>query len=988
MNAKTCPICQTPIPGHAPGGLCPACVLRGADEPAQEHSEGPSLEEVAAAFPKLEILRLIGHGGMGFVYQARQPDLDRMVALKILSPALRRDPAFEERFAREARVLGKLKHPNIVTLYEHGESGGYFYLMMEYVDGVNLRQAMSAGRFTPEQALAIVPAICDALQSAHAQGVWHRDIKPENILLDKDGRVKIADFGIARILGDPERNFTLTRTGGQLGSAAYMAPEQHEKPHSVDHRADIYSLGVVIYEMLTGELPLGRFPLPSQRAAVNARIDEIVLRTLEKERELRQQSAEEVKTDVCAAATPARAPDHPNPSIQPTILVHAVLFTLIAVIFVIVLPGFADILCDMGVPRRSLPRIYLFQTVGGLRSVSGLLLFPILFGIDVGLCFLVRKIGGLRGLRLWTAAFVLVMMSIMAIASLAVYLPMKKVIGELGGPTPAASAGERAASTSTTPATPFLEWAQGEWVLDREETLRTIGQMIPDEEKRKLILEKVRAGFSPHIGSDRLRFSPDAFESWQVGRPGVPVPADIPSFGKITSSPIPKSSPSSPPDLLEVKLQLRMRGAPDVEPEMRPSTFSKTSKGLLQWKFEYQGERRLAVYRRYDETIDGATVSSGLESWSYTLRHLNAARLDEKMKANPLSGIATKVEAGVVTLTGPREAVRPLATMLRVIDQPEVTDPLQLPLLNMPPDFFTRLAIPSLMSGTEFKDSQFEPALFETLKRENITPPQLARALSAHVLELDKATFVNTGTPFESIMKSPGASTYYDATIPCADQPDKPLTFRIRRTTQQIGTKPDIAGFAPWLIEEAKKQSKEPITLPTKGPAQAEAENPAVTTLAQDAAMLASTKGKTWRSGVLDLRRANGHQFQSILILEFAPFAGNRENPPDASVKVSSASPKEGPFKVSVSVGNSNFSDVRLEDKDGTRRIKITQAIETVDHPTKKTERILNDYRSMSFGYKLTADTLTLKSFPADEVTWGSTGFIAPTRDIVFKLTP
>lgn len=298
MNEKSCPICHTSIPEHAPGGLCPACVLRGADEPEPGPSHGPTLEKVAAAFPKLEILRLIGHGGMGYVYQARQPELDRMVALKILSPSLRSDPAFEERFAREARVLGKLKHPNIVTLYEHGESGGYFYLLMEFIDGVNLRQAMSAGRFSPEQALAIVPAICDALQSAHALGVWHRDIKPENILLDRDGRVKIADFGIARILGDPERNFTLTRTGGLLGSAAYMAPEQHEKPHDVDHRADIYSLGVVIYEMLTGELPLGRFPLPSQRAEVGKRIDEIVLRTLEKERELRQQSATEVKTDV------------------------------------------------------------------------------------------------------------------------------------------------------------------------------------------------------------------------------------------------------------------------------------------------------------------------------------------------------------------------------------------------------------------------------------------------------------------------------------------------------------------------------------------------------------------------------------------------------------------------------------------------------------------------------------------------------------------
>ncbi|MES2924388.1 MAG: protein kinase [Verrucomicrobiota bacterium] len=303
MNPQICPTCHYPIPPNAPGGFCPACLLRDAEEPVPAGRAAPTVEEIAAAFPQLEILELIGQGGMGFVYQARQPNLDRIVALKILSPELGRDPAFAERFAREARVLGRLHHPNIVTVFEHGESGGFFYLLMEYVDGVNLRQAMRAGRFTPDQALAIVPGICDALQFAHEQGVWHRDIKPENILLDARGQVKMADFGIARIVGDPQRDFTLTLTGNALGSAAYMAPEQHENPRDVDHRADIYSLGVVIYEMLTGELPLGRFPAPSQRAAVNARIDEIVFRTLEKERELRQQSATEVKTDVQGAAT-------------------------------------------------------------------------------------------------------------------------------------------------------------------------------------------------------------------------------------------------------------------------------------------------------------------------------------------------------------------------------------------------------------------------------------------------------------------------------------------------------------------------------------------------------------------------------------------------------------------------------------------------------------------------------------------------------------
>jgi serine/threonine protein kinase len=298
METNHCPTCHVPIPANAPGGFCPACLLRDAEEPPTHGHSAPPLEEIAAAFPQWEVIELIGQGGMGFVYKIRQPGLDRIVALKILSPELGRDPAFAERFAREARTLGKLHHPNIVTVFEHGEKDGFFYLLMEYVDGVNLRQALRAGRFTPQQALSIVPGICDALQYAHENGVWHRDIKPENILLDRDGKVKIADFGIARIVGDPRRDFTLTMTGNALGSAAYMAPEQHEKPHDVDHRADIYSLGVVIYEMLTGELPLGRFPSPSQKTAVDARIDEIVLRTLEKEREMRQQSATEVKTQV------------------------------------------------------------------------------------------------------------------------------------------------------------------------------------------------------------------------------------------------------------------------------------------------------------------------------------------------------------------------------------------------------------------------------------------------------------------------------------------------------------------------------------------------------------------------------------------------------------------------------------------------------------------------------------------------------------------
>jgi serine/threonine protein kinase len=233
---------------------------------------------------------------MGFVYKARQPGLDRVVALKVLPQRLAGEPGFRERFTREGRMLARLGHPSIVNVFDFGESGDFFYLLMEYVDGVNLRQAMRAGRFTLAQALTVVPKICEALSYAHGEGVLHRDIKPENILLDTRGRVKIADFGIAKLLGEADGH--LTAANAQLGTPHYMAPEQIERPSEVDHRADIYSLGVVFYEMLTGELPLGHFAPPSEKSPLDPRIDYVVMRALARERERRQQSAGEIKTQV------------------------------------------------------------------------------------------------------------------------------------------------------------------------------------------------------------------------------------------------------------------------------------------------------------------------------------------------------------------------------------------------------------------------------------------------------------------------------------------------------------------------------------------------------------------------------------------------------------------------------------------------------------------------------------------------------------------
>jgi predicted Ser/Thr protein kinase len=304
IKLPTCPKCGAPIPAGAPQGLCPKCVLLGAATateqgvPPTATSEIPSIQRITAAFPQLEILELIGRGGMGFVFKARQPNLDRFVALKLLPDKLAKDAQFAERFNREGRVLAKLNHPNIVSVFDFGQTGGFYYLTMEYVDGVNLRQAMRAGRFSPSEALSIVPKVCEALQYAHEQGILHRDIKPENILLDAKGRVKIADFGIAKLVGEDQPNITLTNTGAALGTPHYMAPEQLEKPSTVDHRADIYSLGVVFYEMLTGELPIGRFAPPSSKTPVGTSVDEVVFRTLEKDRERRFQSAGEMKSQV------------------------------------------------------------------------------------------------------------------------------------------------------------------------------------------------------------------------------------------------------------------------------------------------------------------------------------------------------------------------------------------------------------------------------------------------------------------------------------------------------------------------------------------------------------------------------------------------------------------------------------------------------------------------------------------------------------------
>ena len=289
-------------------------------------------EELAPHFPQLEILECLGRGGMGVVYKARQKSLNRLVALKLLAPERANDPQFAARFEKEAHALAALNHPNIVGVYDFGtvvqlqmSPELYYFLLMEFVDGVNLRQLLQTKRLTPKEALSIVPPVCDALQCAHDHGIVHRDIKPENLLIDKSGTVKIADFGIAKIVHSShlaprdEHSASADTQNSQhsppplsgespqlisrsematMGTPAYAAPEQSNG--TADHRADIYSLGVVLYEMLTGERPKESITPPSRRVQVDVRIDEIVLKALEQKPELRFATATEFRTQVQA----------------------------------------------------------------------------------------------------------------------------------------------------------------------------------------------------------------------------------------------------------------------------------------------------------------------------------------------------------------------------------------------------------------------------------------------------------------------------------------------------------------------------------------------------------------------------------------------------------------------------------------------------------------------------------------------------------------
>lgn len=292
---------------------------------------------VPKSFGKYQILDKLGEGGMGEVYRAIQPGLDRLVALKILPSEIQNDPEFVQRFNREAQAMARFSHPNIVAVYDFGVEDGKYYFVMEHVDGVNLRRLIETKSLDSAQALRILSQVCDALEYAHDEGVVHRDIKPENILIDRKQRAKVTDFGIARMVGPDAATSHLTRSQYVLGTPHYMAPEQIETPKSVDHRADIYAVGVVLYEMLTGELPLGQFDPPSKKANVDPRLDEVVQKALQKEPDRRYQRVSFLKSDVTRIV-----PDRTQLTPAPATPVHVpgrrtALFPVAAAVFLLAL---------------------------------------------------------------------------------------------------------------------------------------------------------------------------------------------------------------------------------------------------------------------------------------------------------------------------------------------------------------------------------------------------------------------------------------------------------------------------------------------------------------------------------------------------------------------------------------------------------------------------------------------------------------------------
>lgn len=339
MNPESSASDDNPLFGNGITGLLDCALDSGLKAPEPEvpdHWEPPTPSHIAVLLPQYQIEHLIGRGGMGAVYKGRQITLQRPVAIKVLPAELARNAEFVARFHREAQLLASLSHQGIVTIFDFGQTTeGHLYFVMEYVDGTDLYRLIhkSKTRLEAKEALSLTVQICEAMQYAHQKGVVHRDIKPANVLVTKDGRAKLADFGLAMKPADPDAvpqppkpevyfdakhspdvaAMRFTAPGAAMGTPDYAAPEVYEG--KADERSDIYALGIMLYEMLTGAPPKGYFQLPSSMAPVDHRVDQVVVKALEIDPGARYQKVEEMKADVQAATQPLSKPP-PQPPTQ------------------------------------------------------------------------------------------------------------------------------------------------------------------------------------------------------------------------------------------------------------------------------------------------------------------------------------------------------------------------------------------------------------------------------------------------------------------------------------------------------------------------------------------------------------------------------------------------------------------------------------------------------------------------------------------------
>ena len=281
-----------------------------------------------------EILAELGAGGMGHVYRARHLILDRLVALKTLSPHHRSNPHLVERFLKEARAAARLNHPNIVQIYDFGQSGDLHYLTMEYIEGESLQKVVNRGPLPEARAIELVRIACNALGVAHAAGLVHRDVKPDNLMLARTGELKLVDLGVAKQL---DEDISLTQTGQAIGTPHYISPEQIRGEKKIDGRADLYSLGATLFHLLTGKPPFRgetaalimsmHLYQPVEVSQLSPGVGRVIRKLMEKDPALRYPDAAAAERDLAqlgpgaaapppASASPANpAPITPNPAL-------------------------------------------------------------------------------------------------------------------------------------------------------------------------------------------------------------------------------------------------------------------------------------------------------------------------------------------------------------------------------------------------------------------------------------------------------------------------------------------------------------------------------------------------------------------------------------------------------------------------------------------------------------------------------------------------